>query len=177
MLLQAIMIDDRAYEVEKASRASSARYIFPNGCLPSLEVIARCLARHTDLRIARPRGPDPALRRDAAALARELRAQPATSCTSSGYDERFRRLWRLYLAYCEAGFAERRIGVVQMLLAKPRWRPSIDAAPARQLGDPPRDAADPEQPAHPVGAVERSPRLTIRSAAGWGIGRSETSPV
>ncbi len=39
-----------------------------------------------------------------------------------GYDERFRRLWRLYLAYCEAGFAERRIGVVQSLLAKPRWR-------------------------------------------------------
>ena len=27
----------------------------------------------------------------------------------------------MYLAYCEAGFTERRIGVVQMLLAKPRW--------------------------------------------------------
>jgi cyclopropane-fatty-acyl-phospholipid synthase len=39
-----------------------------------------------------------------------------------GYDERFRRLWRLYLAYCEAGFAERRIGSVQLVLAKPRWR-------------------------------------------------------
>jgi hypothetical protein len=39
-----------------------------------------------------------------------------------GYDERFRRLWRMYLAYCEGGFAERRIGLVQMLLAKPRCR-------------------------------------------------------
>ena len=28
----------------------------------------------------------------------------------------------MYLAYCEAGFAERRIGVVQMHLAKPQWR-------------------------------------------------------
>ena len=28
----------------------------------------------------------------------------------------------MYLAYCEAGFAERRIGVVQMMLAKPAWR-------------------------------------------------------
>ena len=37
-----------------------------------------------------------------------------------GYDERFRRLWTLYLAYCEAGFAERRICDVQLLLAKPR---------------------------------------------------------
>lgn len=39
-----------------------------------------------------------------------------------GYDEQFRRLWRIYLAYCEAGFAERRISLVQMLLAKPQWR-------------------------------------------------------
>jgi cyclopropane-fatty-acyl-phospholipid synthase len=23
-----------------------------------------------------------------------------------GFDEKFRRLWKLYLAYCEAGFAE-----------------------------------------------------------------------
>jgi hypothetical protein len=34
----------------------------------------------------------------------------------------FRRLWRMYLAYFEAGFAERRIGVTQMTLAKPGRR-------------------------------------------------------
>ena len=28
----------------------------------------------------------------------------------------------MYLAYCEAGFVERRIGVVQTHLAKARWR-------------------------------------------------------
>ncbi|MFN0192823.1 MAG: class I SAM-dependent methyltransferase, partial [Aestuariivirga sp.] len=28
-----------------------------------------------------------------------------------GFDERFRRMWRLYLAYCEAGFAEKIIDV------------------------------------------------------------------
>jgi cyclopropane-fatty-acyl-phospholipid synthase len=39
-----------------------------------------------------------------------------------GYDERFRRLWMLYLAYCEAGFAERRICDVHLLLTKPRSR-------------------------------------------------------
>ncbi len=38
-----------------------------------------------------------------------------------GYDARFRRLWELYLAYSEAGFAERRIRDVQLLLAKPRF--------------------------------------------------------
>jgi cyclopropane-fatty-acyl-phospholipid synthase len=39
-----------------------------------------------------------------------------------GYDSRFQRLWTLYLSYCEAGFAERRIGDVMLLLAKPRHR-------------------------------------------------------
>ncbi len=49
MLLQAITIDDRAYEVEKASKSFIKEYIFPGGCLPSLEVIARNVARRTDL--------------------------------------------------------------------------------------------------------------------------------
>ena len=33
-----------------------------------------------------------------------------------------------YLAYCEAGFAERRIADVQVILAKPRGRPREPAA-------------------------------------------------
>ncbi|HWM10466.1 MAG TPA: cyclopropane-fatty-acyl-phospholipid synthase family protein, partial [Solirubrobacteraceae bacterium] len=45
MLLQAITIDDRAYAVERASRSFIRTHIFPNGCLPSLEVIARQTAR------------------------------------------------------------------------------------------------------------------------------------
>jgi hypothetical protein len=36
-----------------------------------------------------------------------------------GYEERFQRLSRLYLCFCEAGFAERRISDVQIVLAKP----------------------------------------------------------
>jgi cyclopropane-fatty-acyl-phospholipid synthase len=57
-----------------------------------------------------------------------------------GYDRRFQRLWTLYLSWCEAGFAERRIGDVMMLLAKPRHRSapwadvhSLAAEPLRSL--------------------------------------------
>ena len=35
-----------------------------------------------------------------------------------GFDERFRRLWEFYLAYCEAGFATGSTDVVQYLLVK-----------------------------------------------------------
>ena len=35
-----------------------------------------------------------------------------------GYDERFRRMWRYYLAFCEAGFRGGRIDVVHFLMEK-----------------------------------------------------------
>jgi cyclopropane-fatty-acyl-phospholipid synthase len=129
MLLQAIVMDDRAYAVERASKSFIRTLIFPNGCLPSREVIARCVARSTDLHAVHLEDLTPhyaeTLRRwglSFEAAADELEAL--------GYDERFRRLWRLYLAYCEAGFAERRIGLIQTVLAKPHWRPETSAVPA-----------------------------------------------
>jgi cyclopropane-fatty-acyl-phospholipid synthase len=118
MLLQAITIDDRAYEVEKASASFIRTHIFPGGCLPSLAVIADCVAQHTDMRTVGLKDLTPHY----AETLRRWRAnfEAATvRLEDLGYDERFRRLWRMYLAYCEAGFTERRIGVVQMTLAKP----------------------------------------------------------
>ena len=35
-----------------------------------------------------------------------------------GFDDTFRRLWRFYLCYCEAGFAAGNIDVVQFELAR-----------------------------------------------------------
>jgi cyclopropane-fatty-acyl-phospholipid synthase len=36
-----------------------------------------------------------------------------------GFDERFRKLWKFYLSYCEAGFRTERTNVVQLSLTKP----------------------------------------------------------
>ena len=121
MLLQAITIDDRAYEVEKASKSFINTQIFPGGCLPSLAVIHRCLARHTDMRTVRV---DDISEHYGETLGRwrEAFLRNAGRAGELGYDLRFRRTWELYLAYVEAGFRECRIGDVQMLLAKPEWR-------------------------------------------------------
>jgi cyclopropane-fatty-acyl-phospholipid synthase len=51
-----------------------------------------------------------------------------------GLDDRFVRMWDFYLCYCEAGFDERAISVVQMALARPAWRPHHD--PARMASVP-----------------------------------------
>jgi cyclopropane-fatty-acyl-phospholipid synthase len=122
MLLQAIVMDDRAYAVERASRSFIRTLIFPNGCLPSREVIARCVARDTDLHTTHLEDLTPHY----AETLHRWRANfdgAQDRLHGLGYDDGFQRLWRLYLAYCEAGFAERRIGLVQTVLAKPRWRP------------------------------------------------------
>jgi cyclopropane-fatty-acyl-phospholipid synthase len=134
MLLQAIVIDDRAYQVEKAGKSFINTYIFPGGCLPSLEIISRSVARVTDFREIHL---EDITAHYATTLAcwRERFLKEGARLSELGYDERFRRLWELYLSYCEGGFRERRIQDVQLLLAKPGY----DAGPLSAAGAEPED--------------------------------------
>jgi cyclopropane-fatty-acyl-phospholipid synthase len=121
MLLQAIVIDDRAYEIEKGSSSFIKQRIFPGGSLPSIAALSRDLARQTDLQLAGLRD----LTLHYVTTLRRWREQfiaHADELEKLGYDQAFQRLWMLYLAYCEAGFAERRIRDAQLLLTKPRCR-------------------------------------------------------
>jgi cyclopropane-fatty-acyl-phospholipid synthase len=121
MLLQAIVIEDEAYEVEKAGKSFMNTHVFPGGCLPSMEVIGRTVTRVTDFRQAHV---EDITAHYALTLQRWRERFLAASerLSALGYDERFRRLWELYLSYCEGGFRERRIQDVQLLLAKPHFR-------------------------------------------------------
>jgi cyclopropane-fatty-acyl-phospholipid synthase len=137
MLLQAITIDDRAFDVEKATKSFINQLIFPGGCLPSLGEIHRCVAQRTDMRSVGMEDITPHYVTTLRDWRERFDAQEP-ELDQRGYDERFRRMWRLYLAYCEGGFAERRIGDVQLLLAKPAFRdepvapllPQVSAATA-----------------------------------------------
>lgn len=128
MLLQAITTSDRTFRVERATVGFINAFVFPGGALPSQLAIERALARSGDLRTVRLEDISghyvPTLRHW-----RENFLHAWEELRGHGYDERFRRVWELYLAYCEAGFAERRIQAVQMVLAKPAFR----AEPLPQL--------------------------------------------
>jgi cyclopropane-fatty-acyl-phospholipid synthase len=123
MLLQAITIDDRAYDIEKSVRSFSSDVIFPGGCLPSAAEIRRATAAATDMRILDlediTAGYPPTLRHW-----RENWLAAADEAARLGADRRFIRLFEFYFAWCEGGFIERRIGDVQALLAKPAYRAS-----------------------------------------------------
>jgi cyclopropane-fatty-acyl-phospholipid synthase len=124
--LQAIAIDDRAYEAEKSSRSFAMELIFPGGCLPSREAIARSVSRHTDMRAVWLQDISPSYALTLAEWRRRFRAA-APRLGELGYDRRFRRLWELWLAISEAGFREARLSDLQILLAKPGWRGAVPA--------------------------------------------------
>lgn len=87
-------------------------YVFPGGMLPSEPRLSEA-ADDAGLsgRIVRRFG------LDYAETLRRWRVAFDAGQTASR-DERFRRLWRYYLAYCEAGFRSGRIDVVHMALAR-----------------------------------------------------------
>jgi len=118
MLLQAITIDHSAYEVEKEGRSFMKDLIFPGGCLPSLEVIDRCVARTGVLRTVDVEDITPHYVRTLRCWRERFEAATA-QLEQLGYDSRFRRLWLMYLCYSEGGFAERRIQDVHVLISKP----------------------------------------------------------
>lgn len=132
MLLQSIVTSDGSYEIEKASKSFANTHIFPGGCLPSRASIANDIDTSSDMRTVwlDDITPDYALTLRAW---RERFEAAFEGLRRRGYDDRFRRLWRMYLVLSEAGFRERRLGDVQHLFAKPRWG---DAA----SGDLPEDA-------------------------------------
>ena len=118
MFLQAIVIDDDAYELEKASKSFANTHVFPGGCLPSEHLIAELLDDETDMTTAwRDDITDHYPRTLAIWRRRFNEAWPALE--GNGYDDRFHRLWNVYLAISEAGFRERRIRDLQLLFAKP----------------------------------------------------------
>ena len=109
--LQAIVIDDDIWKTYRTRNDFIREYIFPGGRVPPPALIRR-LANSVGLRTIEIVDFGPSYAKTLAAwLVRFDAAWPAIS--SLGFDERFRRMWRYYLAYCEAGFNTGRISVQQ----------------------------------------------------------------
>lgn len=115
--LQIITIEESAYDTYRRGVDFIQRYIFPGGMLPSPAILKAQtnqagLTWENNLNfgldyaetLARWRG-------------RFLKAWP--EIRELGFDERFKRMWEYYLAYCEAGFRAGNIDVTQITLARP----------------------------------------------------------
>ena len=121
MALQAITIGDQIFDRHKRSVDFIKRYIFPGSCIPSVTAISNAIARATDLQLIHLEDITPHYARTLRKWRRRFFAN-VDKVRKMGYPETFIRMWEYYLCYCEGGFAERYIGDVQMLFAKPRYR-------------------------------------------------------
>jgi cyclopropane-fatty-acyl-phospholipid synthase len=130
MALQAITVEDRSFERAKNGTDFVREFIFPGGCLPSMEAITRSLRRATPMVVV---DVEDIGRHYAETLRRwdeQVTAHP-DEVTALGLDARFQRLWHFYLCYCEGAFLERHISDVQMVMAMPDWQaPMTVRAPA-----------------------------------------------
>ncbi len=118
MLIQAITIDDRQYDIARRSVDFIQRYIFPGGCLPAISTITSVMKKSTDLRLYHMEdiGPHYA---ETLKRWRDTFFENIETVRKLGYGDEFIRMWEYYLCYCEGGFAERSIGCMQLLFTKP----------------------------------------------------------
>ncbi len=115
--LQIITIDDALFGGYNKRTDFIQKYIFPGGMLPSEESLKPVIdGVGLEWRAIERFGQDYA---DTLKLWDE-RFQSAWGDIRrmGGFDERFRRLWRFYLAYCEAGFRSARTDVIQLALSR-----------------------------------------------------------
>ena len=114
--LQIITIKDEYFEEYRSRADFIQKYIFPGGMLPSEERLKKV----TDRAGFTWTGVERFGRDYADTLAQWHKSFDAAwnDIRPLGFDERFRKLWKFYLSYCEAGFRTERTSVVQLSLAK-----------------------------------------------------------
>ena len=113
--LQAICLPDERWARAKNTEDFIRRFVFPNGFLPSVAAIEASVRRATSLRVVAVTDHTPHYA-ETLRQWRETFDARIDEVAALGLDGRFQRLWRGYLAYCEAGFLERHVRLVQLTL-------------------------------------------------------------
>ena len=121
MALQGITYNDQGFDRYKNSVDLIKRYIFPGSCLISINHITEVIKNKTDLTIVNFED----ITSHYAETLKRWRVNFLNSIDQvkkMGFSESFINMWEFYFVYCEAGFAERHIGDVQIVFAKSNAR-------------------------------------------------------
>lgn len=119
MVIQAITIADQRAASYARSVDFIQKHIFPGGFLPSVTQMSQLFTGHTDLVIRDVHDFGLSYAKTLQQWEQRFNGERDALC-ELGYDARFFRLWNYYLNYCEAGFLEQRVSVVQMTASKPK---------------------------------------------------------
>ncbi|MEO0851217.1 MAG: class I SAM-dependent methyltransferase, partial [Pseudomonadota bacterium] len=113
---QVITIADRFFKVYERSTDFIQRYVFPGGMLPSPNLLREQIEAqglkwqsHSNFGVHYA---------DTLKNWHERFLKRWDDIRPLGFDDRFRKLWRFYLAYCEAGFRAQTTDVYQLSAVK-----------------------------------------------------------
>lgn len=127
MLLQAITIADNRYDHYRKNVDFIQRYIFPGGCLPSVQVISKQFAQQSDMVIDHVEDIGLHYARTLNQWYKNFNDNWST-LAESGFDAKFKRLWNYYLCYCEGAFLERAISTHHITARKLKFVGQNDAS-------------------------------------------------
>ncbi len=119
MLLQGITIRDQYYEAAKQNVDFIQRYIFPGSAIPSVGSLTEAIAKHTNFQLVHFEDFGASYAKTLNTWRERLKANHG-EVLRLGYSESLYRMWLFYFSYCEGGFLEKSIGVMQMHLKMPR---------------------------------------------------------
>jgi cyclopropane-fatty-acyl-phospholipid synthase len=115
--LQIITIDERLFDEYRGRADFIQSYVFPGGMLPTVPRLQKEVER-AGLVWGNAAAFGISYADTLAEWAKNFLAE-WRSIKDLGFDERFKQLWRFYLAYCEAGFRTGRIDVGHFSMVKP----------------------------------------------------------
>jgi len=116
-VIQAITVPEQSYARYLRRTDWIQAHIFPGAVCPSISAMLEAMAKGSRLVLRQLEDIGPHYSRDLAHWRdRFLSAWPRLQ--QLGFDDRFKRLWTYYLAYCGAGFSQRKLGDVQLILAR-----------------------------------------------------------
>lgn len=118
MVIQAITMADQGFEAYSRGVDFIQKYIFPGGFLPSITEMQKCVRDQTDLRMVQLDDFGMHYAKTLQHWNERFHAKLG-EVREQGFSERFIRMWRYYLTYCEAAFLERSTGLVQAMWVKP----------------------------------------------------------
>jgi cyclopropane-fatty-acyl-phospholipid synthase len=118
-VVQTITIPDERYEQYRKETDWIQKHIFPGGFVPSEHAIRQAVAKNTSLveESVEEIGPHYAT---TLRVWRNKFNDNIRKVSDMGFDREFQRKWVYYLSFCEAGFAERALGDIEIVLRKPQ---------------------------------------------------------
>jgi cyclopropane-fatty-acyl-phospholipid synthase len=134
VVLQVITTPELRYEEYRSSADFIQKHIFPGGVCPSLEAVISAAAKCSSFSLEHAENIGPHYATTLKEWRRRfLLSNELGDVEAAGFDQPFVRKWVYYFCYCEAGFASRTLGTMQLVFSRPGNVNLLGGAPELRL--------------------------------------------